>query len=244
MNLWLGRSAMTFREATLECQDDSSAGLGTLFWRLDHDENSAFVPLEHAEEVKLNSEIHRFSGWVVIHQVLRHETTQSRFSSESNETGHETFGTKKVRIQFSEVALTRRSLLDVCTQELFATLMLSLASHLPLTKTTISQKSGTVRLENKSVNAFLNAFQEVGLGSSTDAMLCVIPALRQKLDPLDPTGLLTALRSSANGYRLAQDWNRAEDIMLWACKRFQPNQKKNERSTTQKSFGRSSPRND
>jgi hypothetical protein len=214
MNLWLGRSATNFREGILFCNERSSCGLATLFRSSEKAPIPQFTALEPGEAIKLHKDIQRFCGWVHVHHGLENRYTRTSASSKTSN--------NNIRIQFSDLALTDTSLLDLCAQELFSALMLSLAGFFPLDKTEISEDAGQIRLENESVNAFVNAFQESGLGASSDAMLCVVPALRQKLTPLDPQRLLLALCSLANNYRQGSEWERAETVLLWACKRFAP----------------------
>jgi ankyrin repeat protein len=230
MNLWLGRSAMNFREATLELKNESNGGLNTLFRRFNHNSGVGFSALDTKDEVELHSGIQRFCGWSHIHQKRNTDTSLSSNSSTGDGTKSEISGARtKLRIQFSDLALTNTSLLDVCAQELFTALMLSLAGAVSLSKTVVGEISGIPRLENESINTFVNAFQEAGLGSSSDAMLCVIPALRQKLEPLDPDRLLSALCASAKNYRQKLEWERAEAVMQWACKHFSLGKQHSER---------------
>ena len=227
MDLWLGRSATSFREAILDCQGQSVCGLATLF------EPSPVISPEKAsipkfnalglrDEVRSFKDIQRFCGWANVHGGL--DIRPSRDSTKSEATSQSSY--TKVKIQFSDLASTDTSLLDLGAQELFTALMLSLASFLPLGSTKLGEDAGKLRLENDSVNVFVNAFQEAGLGASSDAMLCVVPALRQKLAPLDSEGLLLALCSSAVSYRQASEWERAETVLLWACRRFAPQRSK------------------
>ncbi|KAF1953039.1 hypothetical protein CC80DRAFT_451452, partial [Byssothecium circinans] len=216
MNLWLGRSAINFREAVLVCNDTRSCGIATLFKSCKADSVSEFTILGLQEEIRMQEDIRRFCGWSHIHG--GHDG-ESDSSSGKNTTSGKT-ATKKLRIQYSDLAMADASLLDLCAQELFTALMLSLVGFLPLNETKLSEDSGRVRLENDSVNEFVTAFQEAGLGTSSDAMLCVVPALRQKLVPVDSERLILALQKSADGYRQDCEWERAETTLLWACKHF------------------------
>jgi len=227
MDLWLGRSAMGFREAILVCNDQSSCGLATLFRSSEQASVPEFTALELREGIQFHKDMQRFCGFGHVHHK---PSSRPGCSSANSGKSSKTSGTK-LRIQFSDLALTDTSLLDLCAQELFTALMLSLAGSLPLSNTELREDSGQIRLENKSVNAFVNAFQDAGLGASSDAMLCVVPALRQNLTPLDPERLLLALCNSADSYRKGSEWYRAETVLLWACKRFASPQDK---SKTQK----------
>ncbi|KAF2681481.1 hypothetical protein K458DRAFT_282784, partial [Lentithecium fluviatile CBS 122367] len=224
MNLWLGSSAVNFRETTLTFYDKSSCGLATLFKKPKSNSSPGFVAHELGEDIKLHTETQRFCGWSHVHSGPEIETGRtSRSSATSGPRSEKSGAGTKLRIQFSDLALTDTSLLDLCAQELFAVLMCSLAGVMPLSKTALSENSGRIRLENESVNIFVNAFQEAGLGSSSDAMLCVIPALRQKLEPLHSDRLLSALCKSADNYRQESEWKRAETVLQWACKHFAQN---------------------
>jgi ankyrin repeat protein len=251
MDLWLGRSAMKFREGLLHCHVNTSCGLATLFELSKHasmrrgpDSKSEetislqndrgdsinqakipdFRPLDFSEEDKLS--LQRFSGWCHIDGKNNTGSGPPTSLAKNSTLGSE--GTTKFRIQYSDLTISKTSLLDLCAQELFTSLMMSLAGFLPLSKTVPREDTGQIRLENESVNAFVNAFQEAGLGTSSDAMLCVVPALRKKLAPLDSRRLLSALCRSANSYRQNSEWQRAETILLWACTHFAPSREQSQ----------------
>ncbi|KAF2872568.1 hypothetical protein BDV95DRAFT_519432, partial [Massariosphaeria phaeospora] len=228
MNLWLGRSTINFHQTTLTCRDQGSRGLATLFKRPARGSLPTFTALDLDDEVELHTDIQRFCGWSNVQSTPEDETGRSGRSSANSESksGDKPGAEANLRIQFIDLPLAETSLLDLCAQELFATLMLSLAGLVPLSTTVLSESSGKLRLENESVNTFVSSFQEAELGSSSDAMLCVVPALRQKLEPLDSDKLLSALCKSADGYRQEVEWERAATVLQWACTHFAPSQDK------------------
>ncbi|KAF5695494.1 pfs ankyrin repeats & 6-phosphofructo-2-kinase, partial [Fusarium mundagurra] len=97
---------------------------------------------------------------------------------------------------------------------------MSLAGILTIDKATIIESAGMVRLENPMVRIFTKAFVESGLGSSSDALLCIIPALRKQLPPPHAEDMLSALIKAAEDSHRKSEWERAETLLRWACARF------------------------
>ncbi|KAL1610698.1 hypothetical protein SLS60_002368 [Paraconiothyrium brasiliense] len=228
MNLWLGRGAVTFREATLRRHDQESQGIATLFADKLGESLPTFAALEPSEmdekytlrKEEVHHNLQRFCGWSNVHP--------------------NPHGPTGIRIQYSEVTRGETSLLDLCAQELFTILLLSLAELLPWKKSPVFVETfGNLRLEHDSVNAFVHAFQEAELGTASDAMLCVVPALRQKLEPLDPNTLLSSVCKAADKYRREEEWDRAETLMQWACAHFGPYQKDGEKQQVTEHFRQS-----
>ncbi|KAH6974791.1 ankyrin repeat-containing domain protein, partial [Ilyonectria destructans] len=209
MNLWLGPSAVEFLGGTLTLDNQGSYGLATL-WTLAGDNWKPLVLKEmssNANQPKsfLPRTLQRFCGWNPVHRVLGEMSSTEQV---------------KLRVQLAELASTNISLLDLCAQELFTALMMSLAGLLIIDKTTIVESAGMVRLENTTVSIFANAFVESGLGSYSDALLCIIPTLRKQLPSPDQKNMLSALIKAADDYRQKSEWERAEILLQWACARF------------------------
>jgi hypothetical protein len=106
--------------------------------------------------------------------------------------------TRKLRVQFYS---TNVSLLDICAQELFAALTISLTGHLSIGETTLVESAGNVRLDNPTVSALAKAFVEGGLGSYSDALLYIIPAFGNQLLLPAPKIILEALMEGAETHR-------------------------------------------
>jgi hypothetical protein len=126
----------------------------------------------------------------------------------------------ELKIQY---VATERSLRDICAQELFVALMVSLKSQLPkvpkVGETTFVERAGYVQLHNPTISALEQAFVENGLGSRSDALYCIIPAFKERL-LLDEEAMLSALTGVANTYRRERKWLQAETVLQCACMRY------------------------
>lgn len=98
--------------------------------------------------------------------------------------------------------------------------MVSLAGLLTIDKTTIVESGGMVRLGNATIRILADAFMESGLGTYSDALLCIIPALWKQLPSPDQEHMLSALIKTADEHRRKSEWDRAETLMRWACQSF------------------------
>ncbi|KAM5357790.1 hypothetical protein ACJZ2D_015905 [Fusarium nematophilum] len=108
----------------------------------------------------------------------------------------------------------------ICAQELFAALTISLTGLLSIGETTLVESAGNVRLDNPTVSALAKAFVEGGLGSYSDALLCIVPAFGNQLPLPAPKVMLEALMGEAETYRKKSEWKRAEILLQWACQRY------------------------
>jgi hypothetical protein len=160
----------------------------------------------------------RFCGWNPVHRALESHSIDS--TSATGISGQQPNTLVTLRIQCVKFATMDISLLDLCAQELFTTLMMSLASVLTIDDIAIVEKAGTIQLENATVGVFAKAFEESGLGSYSDALLCLIPALRNQMTLVDSEDMLSALVKAGGGYRRKSEWERAEVLLRWACARF------------------------
>ncbi|KAK3300168.1 uncharacterized protein B0H64DRAFT_437346 [Chaetomium fimeti] len=126
----------------------------------------------------------------------------------------------KLRVQITPVG---GSLLDICAQELFTSLAMSLMSILTVERTTMAENAGWMRLGNPTVATFARAFMDHDLGSYSEALLCLVPAFRTKFPPPSSEDMLPALLQTADTYRKASEWDRAQTTLRWACARHAPN---------------------
>ncbi|KAJ3532020.1 hypothetical protein NM208_g8622 [Fusarium decemcellulare] len=111
------------------------------------------------------------------------------------------------------------SLLNACTQDLFAALIALLASHVSFEKTTITEEGNLTRFENPTLNTFVDAFTENGLGGQHDAFISIIPVLRGKLPMPGPEEMLAVAISEADRFRRDSNFLGAHHSMQWACAR-------------------------
>ncbi|RYP47067.1 hypothetical protein DL768_006794 [Monosporascus sp. mg162] len=230
MNLWLGPRAVKFLEGTLTFDKQGTYSLATLWMKPVSGVGNNWKTLMPEEmkwnanqpkSVPLSQTLQRFCGWNPVHEALGSGVLNSTDSATAVKmSGRQADKQVKLRVQLAQLTTTDISLLDLCAQELFATLMMSLAALLIIDKTTMVESAGMVRLENTTVSIFANAFVESGLGSYSDALLCIIPALRKRLLFSNPDDMLSILLKAADDYRQKSEWGRAETVLRWACAHF------------------------
>ncbi|KAH8683646.1 hypothetical protein BGZ61DRAFT_288283, partial [Ilyonectria robusta] len=204
MDLWLGTNAVQFSKATLTLDKQHLNGLGTLWQPMDGDK-------EHWETVStqkniMNSTWQRFCGWNHVYRTAN--------GSSSNAVS--------IRVQLAPV-LPKTSLLDLCAQELFTALLVSLAGFLSsdaIGKTTIVERADTLRLRNTTISIIEEAFVENNLGSPSDLLLSIIPALKEQLPSPSSEEILSVLTKATSYYRQKSKWGRAEILLRWCCASF------------------------
>ncbi|RYP68546.1 hypothetical protein DL769_005498 [Monosporascus sp. CRB-8-3] len=209
LNLWLGPDDdVKFNDGILtlphNVDDDGLSGL----WSCDLQEERWNLQTQAAARLYPAT---RFCGWNLVYEALALRTAGSAVTSPVS--SHADTGRGDVQIQYVRA---ERSLHDVCTQELFTALLMSLIGHTGAGETTVVESGGHVRLKNPVVDSFAKAFTESNLGSHSEALLCIIPALGEHARPsLDR--LLGAVFKEAEGYRKQSEWERAEILLRWAC---------------------------
>lgn len=212
MDLWLSPNAVRFLDGSLDIDKKGSYGLATI-WQSVSGADSYWKRLSRKDtssnELELKSyqsqTPQRFCGWGPVHRVLEELSSVEQV---------------KLRVQLAQLDLTNISLVDLCAQELFTALVVSLAGLLTINKTTIVESGGMVRLENATIRILADAFMESGLGTYSDALLCIIPALWKQLPSPDQEHMLSALIKTADEHRRKSEWDRAETLMRWACQSF------------------------
>ena len=212
MDLWLGPNAVRFLDGSLDIDKKGSYGLATI-WQSVSGADSYWKRLSRKDTSSNALELksyqsqtpQRFCGWGPVHRVLEEPSSVEQV---------------KLRVQLAQLDLTNISLVDLCAQELFTALVVSLAGLLTIDKTTIVESGGMVRLENATIRILAEAFKESGLGTYSDALLCIIPAFRKQLPSLDQEHMLSAFVKAADQHRRKSEWDRAETLMRWACQSF------------------------
>jgi ankyrin repeat protein len=241
MDLWLGHRAVTFSEAILTLNKQDLYGLVHLWAK--RDGNWELLPKSVAEGMREGSEDRkaletksfrgkydhqnflgvgsplktwrRFCGWNPVYEALSRKnvlSTDSRASAESSSRQE-----IKLRVQ---LAPTNDGLLTICTQEVFAALAVYMETMIALDDVMVVESGGEVRLSNSTVGALVEAFVEADLGSNVDAILCLVPAFGKRLRNPSPKEVLDAATKGVENYRRQGEWERAEILMRWACKRF------------------------
>lgn len=208
MDLWLGSNAVKLLKLSLTLAEQSCHGIATLF--PDGKDDRELVPLDSECE----SSPMRLCGWQSIYGRPIPITSDSGSASCQQESR-----LVKLRVQVTPAG---GSLLDLCVQELFASLTMSLMGILKVESTTIVENAGSIKLKNPTVAAFAEAFTERGLGSYSEALLCLVPAFRSTSRLPSPEDMLPALLQAAEAYRKASEWDKAQTILRWACSQYAP----------------------
>ena len=216
MDMWLGSNAVTFDTFKLIVDSQGSHGIASLWVSSDSREWKTWP----RGEMSQNQEWRRFCGWNSVHGLLN--SSGSKSSSTSSEEVNSAVPTefpstsgKEVRL-LVETARTSGSLLDLCAQELFAALVMSLAGVLDVEQTTTVENAGTIQLNNPTLATFARAFVDGDLGTHTEAMLCLIPAAGSRFTPGD---MDTVAIEAAEAYRKSSEWDRAQLILRWTWER-------------------------
>ena len=196
MGLWLGKNKVNLSEANLNpnCEHDCDS----------------FTLWEEGPE-----------GWRPVSGYAREDSQQFRWIFGWNAALPSISPTgplksePRIKILFTH---TLSSLLSECSMELFAAAMASMADSSEVEiNVTPEEVSGQLRWMNGQINDIVTTFVTSGLGSSTDAFLCTVPALQKKLRYPDEK----ALADAARHYRVNDEWERAESLLKAACVRYE-----------------------
>ncbi|KAJ3464998.1 hypothetical protein MRS44_005656 [Fusarium solani] len=123
------------------------------------------------------------------------------------------------RAVISQLGSNEGSLLNVVSQDFLTTLLVSLSRYMTIDQTKVVVKGGRAHLENPTVNDLVDAFSENGLGSRETALLCIIPALRERLLLSAPQDLLDAIINTRWESLRSPDPIRC---LKWNCALFSP----------------------
>ncbi|KAK1248194.1 hypothetical protein MKX08_006414 [Trichoderma sp. CBMAI-0020] len=111
-------------------------------------------------------------------------------------------------------------LLDMCVQELYATLLHSLKSldfrEIEVKTMTICEAGWNLQINDTVITALASSFRDNNLGTYSDAISCIMPLLRSQLHSYHDS-LLSMLVQAAKDYRRNEEWPRAERVLRWAC---------------------------
>lgn len=204
MDLWLGTNAVQFSKATLTFDKQHLNGLGTLWQPVDGGKHNWETVSTEKNMTDFTSQ--RFCGWNPVYRTAN--------GSSSNAVN--------IRVQLAQV-FPKTSLLDLCAQELFTALLVSLAGFLSsdtIGKTTIVEQADTLRLQNTTISIIEEAFVENNLGSPSDLLLSIIPAFKEHLPSPSSEEILSVLTKATRYYRRKSKWGRAETLLRWCCASF------------------------
>lgn len=213
MDLWLGSNAVTFDTARLMIDGRGGHGLASL-WVSSEERDWKTLP---RGDMSQKQEWRRFCGWNSIHGLINSGVSGSSRTSneEGNSAASKPSSTSSEEVPLLvEVTPTSGSLLDLCAQELFTALVMSLTGVLDIEQTTTIENAGSIQLNNPTLAAFAKAFVEGDLGTHTEAMLCLVPASGSRFTPGD---MLSVAIEAAEAYRKSSEWDRAQVILRWAC---------------------------
>ncbi|KAK0732028.1 hypothetical protein B0H67DRAFT_679539 [Lasiosphaeris hirsuta] len=202
MDLWLGSNAVTLLDSTLTLAEQSCHGIGTL-WVPDGEDGWELMPPKPKHTMSQMQQ--RLCGWHPLHRRPRGQ--------------QENQSSVKLRVQITPAG---GPLLDLCARELFTSLAMSLMGILNVESTTVVENAGLVQLENPTVATFARAFAERGLGSYSEALLCLVPAFRTRSPLPSSEDTLPALLQAAKAYRKASEWGKAQTMLRWACTQYAP----------------------
>lgn len=202
MDLWLGPNASRLITKVLYIRPHG----GPLDIWENEEHSSAYKSLSPNAVVPNWLRTMRFQGWVPVRQAI-----QDYFPD------CEPGKMCELRVQY---ATEVQPLLKVCAQELYATLVASLASLLDLSDTVIKEIGDDIRLFSPTVDSLADAFVRNGLGSYTSAVLCIVPALgsRLRIPPVEQRAL--ALLNVIDKRRRVSDWDGAKTIFKRACQQY------------------------
>ena len=215
MSLWLGSKSIEFPEYVLHMDEEEASGNNDL-WTLRTGSSDALEKLSDLTSTTGHTP-KRLFGWNIVYSFLsRHPNDNHARRMESGGPGKRT--TLKV------LCLPRkRSLLDICTQELFVALIASFlkSGEILIPNSTIEESQGNIQMNNRAVDDIAKAFVENGLGTRSDALLCITPSLRSEFY-LGRSSMILELTTGADTYRRRGQWDRAERLLRWACQMYSP----------------------
>jgi ankyrin repeat protein len=252
MDLWLARTSVKFRQDYVELHPQHAYGLATCFFQ-----NSApWTASKPSVDVPVWQK-QRFCGWTLVYETMQ-KGVKLNLACNINPRKLEEKGNSPLTFRFQSVQSSSNSLtlLDLCCQELFVAMMMSLVDFEDgITEpAALEERNNTMQLQHPIVDTFATAFVEAGLGHNVDALLCIVPALRTKLPSLNPDTIPPKLEALADTYRRDSQWKRAETVLRFGYTRteqtYSPHQERALRtlcelyrwalstfSPTQKTFG-------
>jgi len=199
MEMWLGESYRLESEEMILNTEELHMLHSMTFWRAETQESHTFVPWSVNDP---EMHLRRLFGWTALN--LDREAR---------------FDTIPVRC-----APTGLSLLNQIGHELFASFIKHLYKEIGpgIGGVTIIDINGRLRWQNPVISNMVSRFEESGLGSSVDALLCLLPTLREVIRPPDGELVISALLKLSAGYRKAHYWERTEIFLRWTCNRYRP----------------------
>lgn len=208
MNLWQGSSHLKYDNFSLRINQRNKYSLAD-FWLPVGGQNGDVKKLRRVDENSISDanlqKSHKICGWNVVYGLLQEDGT---------------FRENYIKIQGFWINSNEYSLLDICVQELYATLLHSMKSlkfrEIKTTTMSIRETRSNLQIHDKIIKKLANVFQDNKLGTYSDAISCLMPLLRSQLHSYHD-GLVSMLIQAATKYRIKAEWQRAERVLRWAC---------------------------
>jgi ankyrin repeat protein len=250
-DLWAGQNAFALSEYVLDMADAmdydstalwSNAGVEPNVWKPSSWKASVKVSNERnskklfgsgkstSQKAPKNETWKRFFGWGNVPGSIFHTDVAPLASTSPNSAPHhippaQDARAHKIRVQFVQMQNRDDSdLLRESVQDLYASILSSIVGVAKpnLGETTSKLVSSQIRLSNAKATAAVAAFTENGLGSHSEALATIIPALRAHLRPPEGDAIIPSLLSAAADCRISENWEAAEMLIQWACAYYTP----------------------
>ncbi|KAI9689743.1 MAG: hypothetical protein M1822_009625 [Bathelium mastoideum] len=185
--------------------------------------DGVFVPCDQpniAGKLNTNRPARRLFGWTAL------ETSKGLSSQLTSQTA-------AIKVQ---CVPTGGTLLDQCSHELFAFIVRTLykSTTADIGEISLSVVDAKLRWQNPKLSSIMSRFEESGLGSSADALICLLPFLRTGLQLPDGDRMIPSLLALSSDYRKQSKWEKAQNILQSACAYYMPSFKLSPIITDQK----------
>ncbi|RFU77696.1 ankyrin repeat-containing domain-containing, partial [Trichoderma arundinaceum] len=215
LNIWLGSEISSFQNDTLSLTSIQGDDPSTI-WEQDKSYLTPFQRNDPSTIYNWDKKV-RFFGWHATK--LPHSHTGAALSEVWS-------------------ASTNGSFTSLCAQEVFGSFVASVLDIVDDIGDINIQGTLQFRLESSLVSEIVNLFTKRQLGSTEDALLCVLPPMIPRLKLPSTESVSVAARRNANQHRKRDEWIQAEAVLRWAwriCSESQPhaggNDGENDRQT-------------
>lgn len=198
--LWLGHTPVKLFRGTIQNQHLTKSCYTSAIWASPDQRN--WSPLDGDNNVYFEDEMgshwKQFFGWNAIPAFANHDNWYQPHNP--------------IRILYTH---SSNSLLGDCCQDLYSALVRSLVYNVgyEFDGVTLSGAADQLRLEDPKISAMIAAFTDNGLGSRSDAVLCIIPSLRDRMKPKSSESLESALMTSLR--QGGGEKSKAEALLEW-----------------------------
>jgi ankyrin repeat protein len=239
LDLWLGTNMVKISETVLNLGEERICDASNLWQKVELGEREIWESKlwkalgedgKPKPDRKPKEDWKRFFGWNAapvstprsLASPASHESNRPPvspvFSSASYDTpSGQSRQDQNIRVQFANCQ-PQNDLLTECSRELYSTILTSMMSVIraKIGEVTPVNVLDQLRLDNAKVSGAVTAFTANGLGSHSDAFLCILPALRPHLSPPEGDSMIPSLLGAAARYRRSGDWDAAGKLVDWA----------------------------